>query len=237
MRVEHNPNYIHHKQQKSSTIREFVFGMEDGMVSTLGAVTGIAAATHDPFITMLSGLVVIAVESISMGVGSYLSSKSVRAIDERKLHEERQEIHAFPKEEEQELVDMYVADGWPEKLAKEMAAAAAKDKGLMLKEMAFRELKIIPDQLENPLENGLVMGVSYIFGGAIPIIPYFLFSIGTSISTSIVITLIALFLLGAYTTKFSLRSWWKAGLEMFGLAAAAAGVGYVVGQLAERWLA
>lgn len=238
MHVHHNPNYIHHKNSaRASQLRELVFGMEDGMVSTLGAVTGIAAATQDPFTTMLAGLVVIAVESISMGVGSYLSSKSVRAIAERKLHEEREEISAFPEEERAELVGMYVEDGWTRELAEKMAEEASQNKELILKEMALRELKIIPDDLENPLENGVIMGVSYVVGGAVPLVPYFIFSMGVSIPVSIGITLVGLFLLGVYTASHSKRSWWKSGLEMFGLASAAALVGYVVGQLAERLFA
>ena len=111
-------------------MRQLVFGMEDGMVSTLGSITGIAAATQNPFTTVLAGVVIVAVESISMAVGSYLSSKSVRAIDERKLDEEREELKSFPKEEEQELVGMYVHDGWPKPLAQTMASVAAKNKKL-----------------------------------------------------------------------------------------------------------
>ena len=66
-----NPNYIHHQDngKNESTLRELVFGMEDGMVSTLGSITGIAVTTQDPFITLLAGLVIVGVESISMGVG------------------------------------------------------------------------------------------------------------------------------------------------------------------------
>ena len=76
-RINKNPAYIHHKESGFvATIKETVFGVEDGMVSTLGALTGIAAATQDPGMVLLAGFVVIAVESISMGVGSYVSSKS-----------------------------------------------------------------------------------------------------------------------------------------------------------------
>ena len=232
--IEFNPNYIHHTQSgKSSRMRELVFGMEDGMVSTLGAITGIAAATQDLFTTILAGVVVIAVESISMGVGSYLSSKSVRAIDERKLEEEREELEKFPEEERRELVEMYTADGWSAGLAKKMAAEAAKNKDLFLQEMAYRELKVFPDQLEEPLENGLIMGISYIVGGSIPLFVYFFVSLYTAIVLSISVTLVGLFLLGVYTTKFSKRKWWKAGLEMFALAGLAAAVGYAVGQIIE----
>lgn len=67
------------RRQVSESIREIVFGLEDGLVSTLGAVIGIAAGTESRSIVILSGLVLIAVESTSMSAGSYLSSKAAGA--------------------------------------------------------------------------------------------------------------------------------------------------------------
>jgi predicted membrane protein (TIGR00267 family) len=69
-------------------MREIVFGLEDSFVSTLGAVTGIAAGTQDKYVVILSGLVLVAVESISMAAGSYLSSKSSMEAEEAVLKEE-----------------------------------------------------------------------------------------------------------------------------------------------------
>jgi vacuolar iron transporter family protein len=232
MPIEHNPDYIHHTDSgNAADIRELVFGVEDGMTSTLGAITGIATATGDHFTVVLAGSVVIAVESIAMAVGSYLSSKSEREIDERKLREERIEIQKFPKEETEEMIEMYIRDGWPKELADTMAHTAAKNEDLLLKEMAYRELHINPDNLENPARNGVIMFFSYIVGGAFPITPYLLLPVYTAIPVSIGVTLIGLFSLGAYTSRFSKRAWWKSGLEMLALASAAAGVGYLVGQL------
>lgn len=57
-------------------IREIIFGLEDGLVSTLGVVTGIAEGTKDRFVIILSGVIVIAVESLSMAAGTYLATKS-----------------------------------------------------------------------------------------------------------------------------------------------------------------
>lgn len=238
MPVETNPNYIHHKDQKiGSIIRELVFGLEDGMVSTLGSITGIAAATKDPFTVVLAGFVIVAVESISMAVGSYLSSKSERAIDDAKMEEERMELKKFPTEEKEELVEMYVKDGWSPDLALVMAEEASQNKKLFLQEMAYRELKIIPDNMENPLRNGVVMGFSYIVGGAIPLVPYLILPVPEAILWSLAVTPVGLFALGAFTTKFSKRPWWQAGLEMLLLASAAAAVGYGVGQLVDGlWL-
>lgn len=232
MPVEHNPDYIHHTDSgNAADIRELVFGAEDGMTSTLGAITGIATATGDHFTVILAGTVVIAVESIAMAVGSYLSSKSEKEINERKLTEERIEIQKFRAEETKEMEEMYVRDGWPKDLAKTMSETAAQNDELLLKEMAYRELHINPDNRENPGRNGVIMFFSYIVGGIIPITPYAFLSVSSALPFSIFITLVGLFGLGAYTARFSKRAWWKSGLEMLALASAAAGVGYVVGQV------
>ena len=70
-------SFIHHGNMAFiSHVREIIFGMQDGMVSTLGALTGIAVGTNDYFTVILSGVVIIAVESISMSIGSFTSSAS-----------------------------------------------------------------------------------------------------------------------------------------------------------------
>lgn len=240
MTKEHrkNANYIHHQPSRdSATMRELVFGMEDGMVSTLGSITGIAAATQDPFTVILAGFVIIAVESISMAVGAYLSSKSVRDVEERKIYEEKQELKQYPDEERRELEHIYVQAGWSQGLAKDMAKEASQKPALFLEEMSLRELGIVPSQEENPLKNGVVMLFSYIVGGCIPLSAFFLFPIAVAIPVAIGVTLCGLFGLGVYTASFSKRSWWKAGIEMVVLASAAAAVGYAVGQTVDRlWL-
>ncbi len=227
-----NPNYIHHKKDGfGSTLRELVFGMEDGMVSTMGAITGIAIGSGSHSIVVLSGFVIIAVESISMGVGSYLSNKSQRDMETRILTEEKEEIADMPEEEAEELIGLLTADGWSQALAVQMAAEAKGKPELMLHEMSYRELKLIPHNEGSPIKDGFVMWGSYIAGGLIPLVPYLLMQdpIAT-IPISISITLLGLFVLGAYVTKFSLRKWWKGGLEMLVLAGFAAAVGYIVGQ-------
>ena len=75
------------KRQVAESIREIVFGLEDSLVSTLGAITGIAVGTQSTYIVILSGLVLIAAEGMSMAAGSYLSSKSSYDAD-KQLHKE-----------------------------------------------------------------------------------------------------------------------------------------------------
>ena len=70
-------------------LREAVFGSQDGLVSTLGAITGIAAGTGSSGMVLLSGAVIVVVESLSMAAGSYLSSKSHRQYLEYQIRQGR----------------------------------------------------------------------------------------------------------------------------------------------------
>jgi predicted membrane protein (TIGR00267 family) len=230
-----NKNLIHNQNPNIiSVLREIVFGVEDGIISTLGVLIGIAAGTNERFVVIISGIVVIVVESISMGVGSYLSAKSVREADENKLKEEEMEIREFSEKEKRELFEMYIRDGWSEDLANRMVLESSKNKKLFLMEMAHRELHVHPEKLENPLRGGMIMFLSYVVGGTIPLLPYFFLPISSAILFSIALASLGLFILGSITTKFTKRHWFKAGVEIVFIAGLAAAVGYLVGLLANH---
>lgn len=230
----HNSNYIHHQNSKIvSVIREVVFGVEDGMVSTLGAITGIAVGSQDRFTVILAGCVIIAVESISMGIGSYISNLSDKDIKKRKLYEEKIEIEKYPVEEARELTKMYIEDGWPKGLAEEMSLIASKNKKLMLQEMAYRELNLPPEDQSRPLQNGVFMFFAYIVGGLIPLLAYFFLPLSVATLVSVVATLLGLFLLGVATTRYTKKNWFKAGLKIFILGSVALLAGVIIGKLSK----
>ncbi|MBU0731653.1 VIT1/CCC1 transporter family protein [Patescibacteria group bacterium] len=219
------------KPTKLSAIREIIFGMQDGMVSTLGAITGIAVGSQDKFMVILSGIVIISVESISMGIGSYVANKSEKGIDAKKLEEESSEIDESPHTEKEELANMYKQDGWPEKISKSMADTASKDKQLMLKEMSLRELNLSGKSHVSAFKLGIFMFFSYIIGGFIPLCAYFFLPISASIYISIVCTMLGLFLLGSITSRYTVDSWLKSGLRILILGGIALIVGYLAGRL------
>jgi len=236
-KIKRRSDFIHYKKSKFLyNIREIVFGMEDGMVSTLGALTGIAVGSNNHFFVILSGFVIVVVEATSMGIGSYLSTKSVKEINEQKLKEEKIEIEESPEEEKKELIRMYVKDGWPLTFAKEMALSASRNKSLFLKEMIRRELFINFNNTEKPIRSGIFMFFSYIIAGSLPVLPYFFLPVSSAMIVSIAITLIGLFVLGSITTKFTKRRWWKSGFEMFILASIAVLAGYVIGVFVNSFI-
>lgn len=215
----------------SATLREVVFGMEDGMVSTLGAITGIAIGSQDHFTVILAGMVIISVEAISMGMGSYISNRSGYEVNQRKLWEEKSELAEFPKEEKKELIGLFIRDGWPEDLAQKMADEASLNKDLILAEMMYRELKIPSGAPISSPKLGLYMFFSYIIGGLIPLFAYFFLPTLLALKISIIVTLAGLFGLGAETSRYTKVSWLKSGLRVLIVGGISLAVGLLVGKI------
>ncbi|MBI2109299.1 MAG: VIT1/CCC1 transporter family protein [Parcubacteria group bacterium] len=76
-------NITMHEEKDVTNIRNFVFGVEDSLVSTVGLLSGVAVAGTMPETIVLAGVVLIAVEAFSMGAGSLLSEHSARQISLR----------------------------------------------------------------------------------------------------------------------------------------------------------
>lgn len=201
------------------------------MVSTLGAITGIAIGSQDHYTVVLSGTVIIAVESISMSIGSYISKRSEYEVNQRRIEEEKEEIAKFPEQEKQELLQMFIRDGWPSDLAKEMSETASKDPNLMLTEMTHRELLLVDESSNDAFKKGFLMFASYIIGGLFPIAAYLVLPIQSAMPISVGITLIGLFGIGSVTTKYSKVSWLKSGGHVLLLGVIALLVGYFIGEL------
>ncbi len=226
----YNKDYIHHQESSvADVLKELVFGVEDGMVSTLGSVTGIAIGSGDHSLVLLAGVVIISVEAISMGIGSYISNLSEEEMNQRKIKEEAEEIKNFPTEEKEELHQMYIINGWSKDLAFRMSEEASRNDKLMLKEMSLHELKIHSDQESVSVKGGIFMFFAYILGGLVPLSSYLLFPIKNAIFLSIVITLAGLFALGVATTKFTRQSLVKSGLRMLIMGGIALAVGLAAG--------
>jgi VIT1/CCC1 family predicted Fe2+/Mn2+ transporter len=217
-----------------ASLRDAVFGLQDGLVSTLGAVTGVAAGTGDARAAAIAGLVVVAVESVSMAAGSYLSTKTHREYLERLLREEQAQIERDPEGERLEIRSMYAARGWhPDEIAL-IERRLMGDKALLLEDMAHKELGFVPDRLDSPGGGAAVMGVAYLLGGAAPVAPYLLLPLGPALIASAAATGLSLLAAGVVKGRLVGVSPARSGLEMLALGAGAAALGWLVGALVGR---
>jgi vacuolar iron transporter family protein len=64
------------KSVDDNYLRTVVFGFEDALVSTTGAIIGISVGTSEKNLILLAGLVTLTVEAVSMGAGQYISEKA-----------------------------------------------------------------------------------------------------------------------------------------------------------------
>jgi VIT1/CCC1 family predicted Fe2+/Mn2+ transporter len=64
------------RQASAGYLRNFIFGVEDSLVSTVGLLSGIAIAEVPRHTIFLTGIVLIFVEAFSMAAGTFLSESS-----------------------------------------------------------------------------------------------------------------------------------------------------------------
>ncbi len=195
-------------------VREIVFGLEDSLVSTLGAVTGMAAGTGDLKIVLLSGVVLIFVEALSMSAGSYLSTKSASEMERGSVEERGAEF----------LEKRVGALRMQEWLLKK--GLAKRDIGVLVSSI-FRSPRSIRS---GALVAAFVMGVFYLVGGVFPLLPYLFFSVQEAILPSIVLTGAVLFFLGMGVGLMTKTSVFRNGLEMLVVSLCAALLGFFIGQ-------
>ena len=227
----------HHKPSKfRDNLRDVVFGLEDGMVSTLGVITGIAIGSGSRFAVLLAGFVVIFVESLSMSAGTFLSSKSERESLQKEIDEELEEIRKNKGGEMEEWRQFYRDRGLHEDDIAKIENHYRDDEKLLLEDMMHKELGITRRFLRNPGENAWFMFFSYFVGGSVALGAYLVLPMDIALPVSVAFTFAVLFGVGFAKGKFVGISPWKSGLEMLLVSLAAAVVGFAVGKLAGAYL-
>ena len=78
--------------EKRRSIREIVFGMQDGILTTLGIITGVGVAEGDRSAVFISGFLALFAGALSMGVGEYLGRKAEREVVQATIDMEKREM-------------------------------------------------------------------------------------------------------------------------------------------------
>jgi VIT1/CCC1 family predicted Fe2+/Mn2+ transporter len=215
----------------AGTLRAIVFGASDGLVSNLSLVMGIAGATSETSIILLSGIAGLLAGAFSMAAGEYISVRSQVEVLERQIALERAELAAIPDEEFEELVAIYRSKGLPEDDARRFAEHIFQDPEVALQTLVREELGLDQDGISSPWSAAGGSFLAFTVGAIIPVIP-FLFGGGDLVLlVSFGMSMAALFLLGALVSLLTGRNMVFSGLRQVGIGAAAAIVTYMVGRL------
>ncbi len=219
----------HGRSSRSGTLRAVIFGVSDGLVSNLSLVMGVAgAASANPSFILLAGIAGLLAGAFSMAAGEYISMQSQRELFERQIALERAEMEAMPEEEEAELAASYRGKGFTQAESRTIAHRIFQDKDAALDMLVREELGLDPTQLGSPWGAAAGSFVAFAVGAAVPVIPFLFGGTTTIILTSLGLSLVALFVVGAGVSLLTGRSLIYSGVRQLGIGLGAAVVTYLI---------
>jgi len=205
--------------------------MNDGLVSNLSLVLGVAGAVHEPRTVLVTGLAGLLAGASSMAVGEYTSVASQRDVLARQVAMERREIAEAPEEEAAELALILQQKGLAADEASRAATEILKKPDQALDTLVREELGLDPEDLGSPGQAAASSFGMFAVGAMVPVAP-FLFVQGTpAVAAAASLAGLVLAAVGAVVGFLSGTSMLRSAGRMVGLAALAAGVTYGVGRL------
>ena len=212
-------------------VHEFIFGMQDGLISTAILVSSVYGATTDPFVTIVAGLAGALGGMVSMSAGSLLASRAGKELKEAEIRDETKGIAANPAGEMEKMVEILRLEGLSSEDARLVAGKLATNTNTFVRTMIEKELGLSPDLDEDPWKDATVMGASFLLGAIIPMVPYLIFDGPRVVIVSLAATGLGLFAMGAGKTRITKRNPLLSGAEVFLIGLAAAVLGYFLGSV------
>jgi len=215
-----------------NALRAAVLGANDGLVSNLSLVMGVAGAAVPGRTILLTGLAGLVAGACSMAMGEWLSVTSSREMNQQQIDIEADELQHMPEEEEQEMALIYQSKGLPEAQANALAKQLMANKDTALDTLVREELGIDPDELGgSPWAAAAASFGLFATGAIFPVFPFFWLDGIAALATSLALSGIALVLIGGGTSLFTGRSFAFSAARQLLTGYAAAAVTYGIGRL------
>ncbi|HLZ70363.1 MAG TPA: VIT1/CCC1 family protein [Dehalococcoidia bacterium] len=221
-----------HRRDAGGGLRAAVFGVNDGLVSNLSLVFGVAGANPGRSFILLTGLAGLLAGAFSMAAGEYISITSQRELFQRQIALEQDELETAPEEEAEELALIYQAKGIPRDDAERLAHRIIGDKDVALDTLTREELGLDPEALGSPWTAASSSAVSFATGAIFPVLPYFIsMNHWLALGLSAAFAAVALVVVGLGISLVNGRSPWLSAARMLLVGAIAASVTVVLGHL------
>ncbi|MWB92949.1 VIT family protein [Flavobacterium sp. GA093] len=153
---------------RSEWLRATVLGANEGILSTTSLAIGVAAAsvTREPI--LLAAVAGLVAGALSVPAGEYVSVSSQSHVETADLKREKLELETMPKEELEELTNIYIQRGLSKELAKQVATELMAHDAL--EAHARDELGINEITQANPLTAAFASALSFSLGGLLPLL-------------------------------------------------------------------
>ena len=222
-----------HRTAGGNALRAAVLGANDGLVSNLSLVMGVAGAAPGRDLVLLSGIAGLLAGSLSMALSEWISVRSSAESFEKQIAIERDELEMMPEEELEELTLIYQAKGFSREEAQAAAQRIVANHETALATLTREELGITGDDSGSAWVAAVTSFVTFTAGAALPVIPWLFVGGALGVALSVIFSAAGLLLVGATITLFTGRGALYSATRMlvFGLVAAAItfGIGSAIG--------
>src|SRR3990167_10191974 len=178
-------------------LRDIVFGANDGVVTAIGFLVGIASSTANQSVIIIAGALTIVAGAASMALGNYLAVKSQDEHYEAMEKIELWEIENKPEAERQEIREIYTNMGFDKETVEVLTKKVTSDRELWLKVMMRDELGLTRE--EQPGLAGILIGIFYLLAGLPPLLPFiFVKPLTRALIMSLIVAVLVMGLIGAF---------------------------------------
>ena len=223
-----------HQSVGGNALRAAVLGANDGLVTNLSLIMGVAGATTGTKGIIIAGIAGLLAGAFSMALGEWLSVQSSRELNQRQVDIETEEMENSPDEEMLELALIYQSKGMEKEEAEKMAQKVFENKESAIDTLVREELGLDSQELGGSAwEAAFTSFALFALGAIIPLLPFLFLNHFHPVLISLGISTLGLFFLGAVITFYTGKNTWYSGLRqvLFGLLAAGLvyGIGRVIG--------
>ena len=220
-----------HESAATGVLRPVVFGANDGLVSNLALVMGVAGATSEPGVIVLAGIAGLLAGAFSMGVGEYVSVRSQQELLEYQVEFQRRQLRDTPDQERAILKRAYLARGFTDDEAEHFVARVFAEPEHAVALLLFEEVGLDARSIGSPWAAGVGSVRAFTLGALVPLVPFLLWSGAMAFVSSLGVSLVALALLGYGISRLTHRPALYSAVRQVLLGGTAAAVTYGVGAL------
>ena len=214
----------------SGFLREAVFGINDGLVATVGLISG-EVLSHQPHGSILvAALSATGAATVSMAIGSYLASSSERDMEHKLIRDQAASIRRAPDGQAEKVRRLLRELGVARETVDLVTRDITRDRRRWLRFLVRESLGLHEGRRENPIQNAAIMASAVVVGSVPPVLPFLLpLGIGAARNLCWGLSLAAAFALGFGKAHMTESPPWTTGLRFMLLVSASAAVGAMIG--------
>jgi vacuolar iron transporter family protein len=218
-----------HETAANSVLRPIVFGGNDGLVSNLALVMGVAGANPAPSIIVLAGIAGLLAGAFSMAVGEFISVQSQRELLDYQVAFQRKQLREAADQERAILTRIYRERGFPEAETERIVEVVFEEPENAVRTMIFEEVGLDERSIGSPVSAAVGSFFAFTLGAFVPLLPYLVWSGAMAFALSLGLSLAALALLGLGIGRMTRRPLVFSAARQVLLGGVAAAVTYAVG--------